>query len=70
MRSSFQIQGQAGHGGEHLQEPAEEKQMEPVWENVNFRKHFEDHSPRDPQPTEEQIREILRMTNKLKPETS
>ena len=49
-------------------EPAEEKQMEPVWENVNFRKHFEDHSPRDPQPTEEQIREILRMTNKLKPE--
>ncbi|SQB15222.1 PAS/PAC sensor protein [Enterocloster clostridioformis] len=49
-------------------EPAEEKQMEPVWENVNFRKRFEDHSPRDPQPTEEQIREILRMTNKLKPE--
>ena len=49
-------------------EPAEEKQMEPVWENINFRKRFEDHSPRDPQPTEEQIREILRMTNKLKPE--
>ena len=49
-------------------EPAEETQMEPVWENVNFRKQFEDHSPRDPQPTEEQIREILRMTNKLKPE--
>ena len=42
--------------------------MEPVWDNVNFRKQFEDHSPRDPQPTEEQIREILRMTNKLKPE--
>ena len=49
-------------------EPAEETQMDPVWENVNFRKQFEDHSPRDPQPTEEQIREILRMTNKLKPE--
>ena len=49
-------------------EPAEETQMEPVWDNVNFRKQFEDHSPRDPQPTEEQIREILRMTNKLKPE--
>lgn len=49
-------------------EPAEETQMEPVWENVNFRKQFEDHSPRDLQPTEEQIREILRMTNKLKPE--
>ena len=42
--------------------------MQPVWENVNFGKRFEDHAPKDPQPTEDQIREILRMTNKLKPE--
>ena len=49
-------------------EPAARRQMEPVWENVDFGKRFEDHSPRDLQPTEEQIREILRMTNKFKPE--
>ncbi len=49
-------------------EPAARRQMEPVWENVDFGKRFEDHSPRDSQPTEEQIREILRMTNKFKPE--
>ena len=49
-------------------EPAEASRMQPVWENVNFGKRFEDHAPKDPQPTEDQIREILRMTNKLKPE--
>lgn len=49
-------------------EPAEKNQMEPVWETVDFGKRFEDHSPRDAQPTEEEIREILRMTNKRKPE--
>lgn len=42
--------------------------MEPVWEAVDFSKRFEDHSPREPQPTEEEIRAILRMTNKTKPE--
>ena len=48
--------------------PAEAAQMKLVWEHVNFGKRFEDHAPRDPQPTEEEIREILRMTNKFKPE--
>lgn len=48
--------------------PADRRAMEPVWEAVNFGKRFEDHSAREPQPTEEQIRAILRMTNKMKPE--
>lgn len=49
-------------------EPASGKDMEPVWEKVSFRKRFVDRSPKDPMPTEEQIREILRMTNKTRPE--
>ena len=49
-------------------EPASGKVMEPVWEKVSFRKRFVDRSPKDPMPTEEQIREILRMTNKTRPE--
>lgn len=49
-------------------EPADKKQMEPVWEKVSFAKRFEDHSPKEPQPTEEEIRAILRMTNKTRPE--
>ena len=49
-------------------EPASGKAMEPVWEKVSFRKRFVDRSPKDPMPTEEQIREILRMTNKTRPE--
>ena len=49
-------------------EPVEERVMEPVWEQVSFVKQFEDHSPKDPQPTEEEIRAILRMTNKVRPE--
>ena len=49
-------------------EPVEARAMEPVWEKVSFAKRFEDHSPRDPQPSEEEIRAILRMTNKMRPE--
>ncbi len=49
-------------------EPASEKAMEPVWKKLSFRKRFVDRSPKDPMPTEEQIREILRMTNKTRPE--
>ena len=49
-------------------EPAEPRQMEPVWEKVSFEKTFEDHSPKDPMPTEEEIRAILRKTNKTRPE--
>lgn len=47
---------------------AEKEQMAPVWEKLAFDKLFEDRSPREPQPTEAQIRDILRMTNKTKPE--
>lgn len=49
-------------------EPVEEKTLEPVLEKVSFRKTFADHSPKDPMPTEEQIRQILKQTNKVKPE--
>ncbi len=48
--------------------PAEEDRMARVWEKVAFDKLFEDHSPREPLPTEDQIREILKITNKTKPE--
>ena len=47
--SSFPYSRSAGHGGEHLEDRAEEKQMEPVWENVNFgkalRRPFTQRSP-------------------------
>lgn len=49
-------------------EPADRSQMEHAVEAVSFRKEFLDRSPKDPMPTEEQIRQILRMTNKFKPE--
>lgn len=49
-------------------EPAEAREMEPVWEKLTFGKRFLDRSPKDPMPTEEQIRAILRKTNKTKPE--
>ena len=49
-------------------EPASGKAMEPVWEKVSFRKRFVDRSPKDPMPTEEQLRVFLRMTNKTRPE--
>lgn len=42
--------------------------MEPVYEAVDFGKRFEDRSPREPKPTEDEIRAILRMTNKTKPQ--
>ena len=49
-------------------EPAEAREMEPVWEKLTFGKRFLDRSPKDLMPTEEQIRAILRKTNKTKPE--
>lgn len=49
-------------------EPAARDQMEPVLRAVSFAKRFEDRSPRDPQPSEDEIRAILRMTNKVRPE--
>ncbi len=48
--------------------PVQENALERMRERVSFGKRFLDRSPRDPMPTEEQIREILRMTNKTKPE--
>ena len=42
--------------------------MEPVWEKVRFAASaLRTIPPGIPSPTEEQIREILRMTNKMKP---
>ena len=49
-------------------EPVESRQLEPVWEKLSFGKQFMDRSPKDPMPTEEEIRHILSMTNKTKPE--
>ncbi|MGN0371841.1 MAG: [Fe-Fe] hydrogenase large subunit C-terminal domain-containing protein [Enterocloster sp.] len=49
-------------------EPVEEKCLASVLGKLSFRKEFMDRSPKDPMPTEEQIREILRKTNKTKPE--
>ena len=46
-------------------EPVEQKAMEPVWEQLHFEKTFWDHSPKDPMPTEEEIRQILAQTNKF-----
>ncbi len=49
-------------------EPVAQDELEPVLRAVSFAKRFEDHSPRDPQPSEEEIRAILHMTNKVRPE--
>ena len=49
-------------------EPADSGEIEQVLESLSFVKNFEDRSVNDPMPTEEQIREILRMTGKTKPE--
>lgn len=49
-------------------EPASADAIEKAGEGISFRKEFSDHSIQDPIPTEEQIREILRMTDKATPE--
>ena len=48
--------------------PAPAERMEPLAEGLSFRKEFMDRSPKEPVPTEAQIQDILRMTNKTKPE--
>lgn len=48
--------------------PAPAERMEQLAQGLSFRKEFLDRSPKDPIPTEAQIQEILRMTNKTKPE--
>lgn len=49
-------------------EPADREKVEEILKNLSFVKNFEDRSPKDPMPTEEQIQEILRMTGKTRPE--
>ncbi len=49
-------------------EPAKREQVEPVLEQISFVKHFRDRSPKDPMPTDEQVREILKMIGKTKAE--
>ena len=49
-------------------EPADEGRVAQVMNGLSFAKTFEDHSPKDPMPTEAQIQEILRMTGKNRPE--
>ena len=49
-------------------EPADRFELERTANNISFKKEFLDRSPREPMPTQEQIRQILRMTNKFKPE--
>lgn len=48
--------------------PADREKVEEILKNLSFVKNFEDRSPKDPMPTEEQIQEILRMTGKTRPE--
>lgn len=50
------------------QEAVEEHVTGPVLESISLRKVFSNHSPKDPVPTEEQIRQILAMTGKTRPE--
>jgi len=49
-------------------EPVPAEIIEKAGMGLNFGKKFYDHSPHDPVPTEEEIREILRKTDKTSPE--
>lgn len=44
------------------------EEVEPVMERLSFQKHFVDRAPTELMPTEVQIREILKLTGKMKPE--
>lgn len=44
------------------------EEVEPMMERLSFQKHFVDRAPRELMPTEVQIREILKLTGKMKPE--
>ena len=50
------------------QDPVPEEETRPVLETISLQKTFQDRSPKDPVPTEAQIREILSQTGKSKPE--
>ena len=49
-------------------EPADEEEIGAVLKDLSFAKTFRDRSSKDPMPTEEQIREILHLTGKTRPE--
>lgn len=49
-------------------EPADEEGLKKAVDGINFRKVFTDHSPKEPMPSEEKIREILAEIGKTKPE--
>lgn len=49
-------------------EPVPQEEIQPVLEAVNLRKIFMDRAPKEPIPTEDQIREILIMTGKYRPD--
>lgn len=44
------------------------EEVKPVMERLSFQKHFVDRAPTELMPTEVQIREILKLTGKMKPE--
>ncbi len=48
--------------------PAPEEETAPVLKAISLKKIFMDRSPKDPVPTEEEIREILARTGKVRPE--
>lgn len=48
--------------------PVPKEETEPVLSSISLAKTFEDHSPKDPVPTEAQIRDILSKTGKTRPE--
>jgi len=49
-------------------EPADREGLAKAMEGINFKKQFEDRAPKDPIPTEAEIREILAEIGKSKPE--
>lgn len=49
-------------------EPAGHSDLEEAMSGISFKKIFEDHSPKEQKPTEEEIQKILHMTGKNKPE--
>ncbi len=51
-----------------LKEPVKSREIEYACGDLDFGKVFEDHSPRDPMPSEQQIKEILAKIGKTKPE--
>jgi len=49
-------------------EPVPWEEISPKIDRISFQKHFMDRAPEEAMPTEAQIKEIFKMTGKLKPE--